>query len=83
MGKKGAFLDIVAKCEISRVLLLMLLEVKKNDVFIKAIILLFTLFMQRHTSNGVLIRGVKLINMNCDLNFTKKKPLHHYTDKIK
>lgn len=26
---KGAFLDIVAKCEISRVLLLMLLEVSK------------------------------------------------------
>lgn len=28
INKKGAFMDIVAKCEISRVLLLMLLEVK-------------------------------------------------------
>lgn len=31
--KKGAFLDIVAKCEISRVLLLMLLEVSINIFF--------------------------------------------------
>ncbi len=33
--KKGAFLDIVAKCEISRVLLLMLLEVSLLILYVK------------------------------------------------